>query len=99
MGALVFAGAAWRIAQPDPVSELRRDTATTIITQSVVSAPAPVRAPMAEPVRGAYAGNTHTKKFHKKSCRYYSCSNCTAKFATRDEALAAGYSPCGTCDP
>lgn len=46
-----------------------------------------------------YRGNTETHKFHRKGCRYYSCSNCTATFATREEALKAGYRPCGICDP
>jgi methylphosphotriester-DNA--protein-cysteine methyltransferase len=47
----------------------------------------------------AFAGNVSTHKFHKRGCRYYSCSNCTAKFATREEAIAAGFRPCGTCLP
>ncbi|HEX2060731.1 MAG TPA: Ada metal-binding domain-containing protein [Thermoanaerobaculia bacterium] len=51
------------------------------------------------PVKTAYVGNTKTHKFHRASCRYASCKNCTAKYATREEALADGYRPCGTCDP
>ena len=53
-------------------------------------------APKGEP---AYRGNTKTYKFHKQACRYFDCANCTAKFATREEAIAAGYRPCGTCEP
>jgi len=49
--------------------------------------------------KAAYRGNTNSYKFHKRACRYYSCKNCTAKFATREEAIEAGYRPCGTCDP
>ena len=47
----------------------------------------------------SYAGNTNSKKFHKESCRYFRCPNCTAKFQTRKEAIEAGYSPCGICEP
>ncbi len=47
----------------------------------------------------AYHGNTKTYKFHRSTCRFYSCPHCTAKFKTREEAIAAGYRPCGTCDP
>jgi hypothetical protein len=61
-----------------------------------VAAPAATRAPAAE---ANYFGNTNTYKFHRKACRYAGCKNCTAKFASRDEAIAAGYRPCGICDP
>lgn len=47
----------------------------------------------------AYVGNTNTYKFHARTCRYAGCKNCTAKFATRKEAIDAGYRPCGVCDP
>ncbi|HUR81759.1 MAG TPA: Ada metal-binding domain-containing protein [Thermoanaerobaculia bacterium] len=46
-----------------------------------------------------YRGNTKTYKFHRATCRYYSCANCTARFKTREEAIAEGYRPCGVCDP
>jgi hypothetical protein len=47
----------------------------------------------------AYVGNTKSHKFHRKSCRYSGCPNCTAKFSSRDEAVAAGYAPGGCCSP
>ena len=47
----------------------------------------------------SYSGNTSSRKFHQRSCRFASCKNCTAKFATRDEAINAGYSPGGCCKP
>ena len=46
-----------------------------------------------------FHGNVTTKKFHKPTCRYYNCKNCLKKFATREEALAAGYQPCQVCKP
>jgi len=47
----------------------------------------------------AYAGNTNTHRFHERSCRHFSCPNCTAYFATREEAIDAGYRPGGCCNP
>ncbi|HET8798559.1 MAG TPA: Ada metal-binding domain-containing protein, partial [Thermoanaerobaculia bacterium] len=47
----------------------------------------------------AYTGNVQTHKFHRRSCRYFTCARCTRTFATRDEAIAAGYDPCRVCDP
>jgi hypothetical protein len=46
-----------------------------------------------------YSGNASTHRFHKRSCRYFSCTNCTAHFATPDEAIAAGFRPGGCCNP
>jgi len=60
-------------------------------------------APEAEPAKphGAilYHGNTNTRRFHQRTCRYFNCPNCTAKFTSREDAIAAGYRPCGTCRP
>ena len=47
----------------------------------------------------AYQGNVKSKVFHKKGCRYFDCADCAAKFIKREEAIAAGYRPCGTCKP
>jgi hypothetical protein len=47
----------------------------------------------------AYSGNVSSRKFHRGSCRYASCKNCTAKFGSRKEAIDAGYTPGGCCDP
>ena len=48
---------------------------------------------------GAYHGNLKSHVFHKPSCKAYNCKNCTATFGNRDEAIAAGYRPCGGCRP
>jgi hypothetical protein len=63
---------------------------------ATVSSPA---AEQATPAAANYVGNTNTHKFHRMTCRYASCKNCTVHFATRDEALAAGFRPGGCCDP
>ena len=46
-----------------------------------------------------YHGNIKSKKFHRPSCKYYNCRNCTAIFHSREEAIRAGYEPCGLCKP
>ena len=51
------------------------------------------------PSTGPYHGNVRSHVFHKPSCRYYNCKNCTAVFQTREAAIAAGYRPGGICKP
>lgn len=46
-----------------------------------------------------YTGNTRSGKFHSSRCKYYNCRRCTARFYSRQEAISAGYSPCGLCRP
>src|SRR5690349_8480409 len=46
-----------------------------------------------------FHGNVKTRVFHQASCRYYACPNCTAKFASAEEAKESGYRPCGVCEP
>ena len=48
-------------------------------------------------VATVFHGNVNSKKFHSSGCRQYDCSNCTAKFATREQAVSDGYAPCKIC--
>ena len=52
-----------------------------------------------EPVSSGYHGNVKSHKFHAPNCRHYNCKNCTAVFGSRQEAIVAGYHPCGMCKP
>jgi endonuclease YncB( thermonuclease family) len=52
-----------------------------------------------QPTDRVYHGNFSSKIFHKPGCRRYNCINCDVLFSTRNEALAAGYRPCGFCRP
>lgn len=61
--------------------------------------PRPPAKPQAAPATKAFHGNLKTKKFHRPGCRYYNCRNCLARFATREEAIRAGYAPCKVCRP
>lgn len=57
------------------------------------------RSPPADEKAFVYHGNVTTKKFHRPSCRYYNCGDCTATFHSREEAIQAGYVPCRVCNP
>ena len=46
-----------------------------------------------------YHGNINNHVFHRPSCKYYSCRNCTKDFKNRKEAIINGYKPCGICKP
>lgn len=51
--------------------------------------------------QGAYEASSRSDKFHLPSCSSASriSEDNRVWFQTRDEAIAAGYSPCGKCDP
>jgi hypothetical protein len=82
-----------------------------IATGAWIHGPAPIALPAQPTITAAetrstsprvavlYHGNTNSHRFHQRSCRYFDCTNCTAKFTSREEAIAAGYRPCGTCKP
>ena len=46
-----------------------------------------------------YHGNVKSKVFHRSTCEHFNCQNCRASFSTREDAIAAGYRPCGVCRP
>jgi hypothetical protein len=76
-----------------------RETMAIGATAPVSFASPSTAAPAGTPVSSAYVGNTKSYKFHRNTCRHAGCTNCTARFATREEAIAAGYRPCGICEP
>lgn len=59
----------------------------------------PVSAKQEAAAGGRYSGNTSSNKFHSPGCRHYNCRDCTAVFSSREQAIEAGYSPCGMCKP
>jgi hypothetical protein len=46
-----------------------------------------------------YHGNVGSRVFHGANCRHFNCKNCIRQFSTREEAIGAGYRPCGSCQP
>lgn len=63
---------------------------------------APTTAPPAVGTKRDYVLNTNTKKFHYTTCRHVPTikpENHKDVHDTRDNIIAQGFSPCGTCDP
>jgi micrococcal nuclease len=46
-----------------------------------------------------YHGNVASRVFHRAGCKHYNCEHCTARFASREEAIKQGFKPCGSCNP
>lgn len=48
-----------------------------------------------------YVGSSESDKYHRPTCRWTDKINDgnLVHFDTKEEATAAGYSPCGTCNP
>ncbi len=61
--------------------------------------PQPAAKEQAQTIATVFHGNQKSRIFHKPSCRYYNCSNCTAIFKSKEEALNSGYRPCKICRP
>ena len=49
------------------------------------------------PAQQGYIGNVNSKKFHLPSCPNLPAEKNQILFSSYDEAVAAGYTPCGTC--
>jgi micrococcal nuclease len=79
-------------AEPDPVApwEWRRKKRSGN-SNKVQNIPTDTDAP--------YHGNTSSKVFHRKGCRYYDCKNCIVSFRSSQIAVGGGYKPCGICRP
>jgi micrococcal nuclease len=60
-------------------------------TTAAPAAPAQTR------VAAGFIGNTSSRVFHAPGCRNAGCKNCTRKFASEQEAIAAGFRPAGDC--
>lgn len=87
-------------------------TTTTVTTTEPITeppteppTPAPTEAPYVPPVQSNqhnYVLNTDSMKFHYPSCssaKKINAENRSDTYATRDEVLSWGYSPCGKCHP
>jgi micrococcal nuclease len=46
-----------------------------------------------------YHGDIVKHVFHSSNCEDFDCSSCIAVFKGREQAMKAGYSPCGACNP
>ncbi len=48
---------------------------------------------------GTYIGNKNSKKLHRPDCRTLPAEKNRIEFTSRADAINAGYSPCGNCQP
>lgn len=84
----------WSDVHASPPWEYRHG-GTSVSTDTLPQSPTEVDSN----VEGEYHGNVDSRKFHKSSCRYYSCKNCTAVFKSKSDAEKAGYIGCKVCNP
>ncbi len=82
--------------EPEPEAPVAEEAKEETPAQepAVEKAPEEPAAPVS-----AFIGNTDSMVFHSPECKFATSKKCTASFATADEAVAAGYKPCGVCKP
>jgi len=84
----------WSDPNPIPPWNFRHGKRTITEPKTSVTS-----SPLTDQKTIVYHGNVKSKKFHRPSCRYYNCGNCTATFHSREEAIRAGYVACKVCRP
>lgn len=52
-----------------------------------------------QPQATGYIGNVNSKKFHLPSCSNLPAEENQVSFSSREDAVNAGYTPCGSCNP
>lgn len=86
----------------DKISEVHVTVSPVKGTEAPEPSIDPTLAPSAPAqAQGAYEASSRSDKFHLPSCSSASriSEDNRLWFQTRDEAIAAGYSPCGKCQP
>lgn len=73
---------------------VRSDGQELVFTWSV-QASSPAAAEPAEPI--TFIGNVNSKKFHSSDCANLPSEKNRIEFESYDEAVEAGYTPCGSC--
>lgn len=82
----------WADKDPMPPWVERRHQATP----KAPARPAPPQA-RASSAAGPFHGNVKSMVFHAPGCPNYNCKQCTAVFATAQEAVAKGFRPAADC--
>lgn len=80
----------WADANPTPPWEYRGEQRANGTGRSARSSSRAAAA-------GDYHGNVSSRVFHARGCDQFDCPNCTAGFASADDARAAGYRPHSAC--
>ena len=83
----------WADKEPVPPWVERRHQASP----RTPARPASPRANSGNTVAGPFHGNVKSMVFHAPGCPNYNCKQCTAIFATAQEAVAKGFRPSGDC--
>lgn len=86
----------WSVVNPQPPWEFRSAQASDSFGGIGSDRGSSSAAPLTS---SAYHGNRSSKVFHRPGCQHYYCKNCTAVFASRAAAIAAGYRPGQCCKP
>jgi competence protein ComEC len=55
--------------------------------------------PTSSSYSGPYIGNVNSLIFHKDTCSYLPDTANRISFSKRQDAINAGYTPCGHCNP
>lgn len=79
------------------ITPAKNADADTLSAQRDVTTPKPEA--KGDTVEAGYIGNSKTKKFHLPSCKTLPAEHNRMYFDTRDNAIQAGYTPCGNCHP
>ena len=84
--------------EPEPESEVESEPETEIEPEPEVDSEQTSRDKLLE---YNYIGSSQSDKYHKPTCRWTDKINDEnlIHFDTEEEAVAAGYQPCGTCKP
>jgi len=77
----------WSEKKPQSPWEFRRGGKKASVENTIISA------------SGVFHGNQKSRVFHNQGFRYFNCKNCTVIFQSRQEAIQAGFKPCGICKP
>lgn len=83
------------IVQQQEEPKVDRPSSTISVDSHGGSKPAP------EQIEKVYVASSESDKYHKPSCRYAKSILESNRhwFSSASDASAAGYSPCGTCNP
>lgn len=84
----------WRTDKQGTIQVISNGKALAFYTENDFKADIPD-----EPSVTEYIGNVNSKKFHLPTCGNLPAEHNRIYFASRETAVAQGYSPCGTCKP
>lgn len=108
VAALAVAGVAGMNMKGAPTAQSLRPAATATVrptrTPKPTRTPTPTKAPKPTVIKVDYVLNNETKIFHYPSCYHAgrirrSRNRRQEVKTTREKLIAAGYSPCGNCNP